>query len=183
MDQDFAHKSGDSARVVCAREPYGWQIQDAVAVPTKGGQKVITECPPPRVSVIERLPIDDDLHAVEWRCPKLQEVEHFPPMIDGDTRSNPLRQLEALEKLAGVDDPQDGRHNAHGRRYVVEVFQNCLEVFEAAAGWARLFTRYHLGYVSNVGRVCGDGLHRVLAGTSSSTNMLFPIPIRSRPTF
>jgi hypothetical protein len=94
-----------------------------------------------------------------------------------------LRQLEALEKLAGVDDPQDGRHNAHGRRYVVEVFQNCLEVFEAAAGWARLFTRYRLGYVSNVGRVCGDGLHRVLAGTSSSTNMLFPIPIRSRPTF
>jgi hypothetical protein len=40
--------------------------KDAVAVPTKGGQKVITGCPPPRVSVIECLPIHDDLHAVEW---------------------------------------------------------------------------------------------------------------------
>lgn len=146
MDQDFAHKPGDSARVVGACKSYGWQIQDAVGVPTKGGQKVITERPPPCVSVIECLPIDDDLHAVEWRRPKLQEVKHFPPMIDGDTSGNSRRQFKALEKLAGVDDPQDGRHNAHGWRYIVEVFQNCFKVFEAAAGWTRLFTRYCLGY-------------------------------------
>jgi hypothetical protein len=53
--------------------------------------------------------------------PKTPRGGAFSPMIDRDRCSNLLWHLEALEKLAGVDDPQDGHHNAYGQCYVVKI--------------------------------------------------------------
>jgi len=150
MNQNLAHQSGDGAGVVCAREPDRGQIQDPVTVPAECAKEVITEGPPPCVSVIERLPIDDDLHAVEWRGPKLQEVNHFLPMVDRNTCRYPMRQFKTLAKLARVGDSQNRSHNAHHRLYRFEVLDDCPVVFEATTGWAGLFTRDSLIKNSNV---------------------------------
>lgn len=53
-------------------------------------------------------------------------------MIGWNRFGNSLRKPVALPKLLGVYDPHDGRHDAHHRRYLVQVPQDGLPMLQTA---------------------------------------------------